>query len=263
MNNPLKMNKDLKVIQMMRFILQLSKKEIRNQKAIEDHAKAEAIETERNEGKYFLYIAFGQDVVEAFFKKRIKYNRYYKTLLNIRSPSPTTSCDILNNKGPIDMKINKHDGTDETIPGFKMAKKKRRNLDEAQDYFKLTKRYNQSAQFGFSSLTQNGMIDFVPSRAVIDAAHHKWVKYEAKCADIEFGFLRFFIFFAWRTREGCGDPTAADSKVLLTLLKRIRRFSVTQDIGARAAGHIFNRIGFAIAIGVGAQIVSQLPTTFL
>ncbi|GJY62354.1 hypothetical protein Tco_0463011 [Tanacetum coccineum] len=106
------------------------------------------------------------------------------------------------------------------------------------------------------------MIDFVPGRAVIDAAHRKWVKYEVKCADIEFGFLRFFIFFAWRTREGCGDPTAADSKVLCDP-RHWSTFSVTQDIGARAAVHIFNRIGFAIARVVRAQIVSQLPTTFL
>ncbi|GKD13493.1 hypothetical protein Tco_1197900, partial [Tanacetum coccineum] len=40
----------------------------------------------------------------------------------------------------------------------------------------------------------------------------------------------------------------------LTLLQRIRRFSVTQDIGARAAVHIFNRISFDIAGRVGAQM---------
>nr|GEZ52638.1 ribonuclease H-like domain-containing protein [Tanacetum cinerariifolium] len=43
-------------------------------------------------------------------------------------------------------------------------------------------------------------------------------------------------------------------KDAVTLLKRIRRFFVTQDIRARAAVYIFNRIGFAIARGVGAQI---------
>ncbi|GKA78787.1 reverse transcriptase domain-containing protein [Tanacetum coccineum] len=40
----------------------------------------------------------------------------------------------------------------------------------------------------------------------------------------------------------------------VTLLKRIQKFSVTQDIGARTAIHIFNRTGFAIAKGVEAQI---------
>ncbi|GKD02571.1 hypothetical protein Tco_1177545 [Tanacetum coccineum] len=105
---------------------------------------------------------------------------------------------------------------------------------------------------GSSPLTQTGMVDFVPSRAVIDAAHCKWIKYEAKCADIEYGFLPFS-FPSLRELE----------KDAVTLLKRIRKFSVTQDIGARAAVYIFNRIGFSIAKGVGAQLVSRLPTNFL
>ncbi|GJZ87282.1 hypothetical protein Tco_0658892 [Tanacetum coccineum] len=70
---------------------------------------------------------------------------------------------------------------------------------------------------GSSPLTQTGMVDFVPGRAVIDAAQRK--------------------------RE-------ADA---VTLLKRIRKFSMAQDIGARAAVHIFNRISFAIAKGVGPR----------
>ncbi|GKB07206.1 hypothetical protein Tco_0835490 [Tanacetum coccineum] len=49
----------------------------------------------------------------------------------------------------------------------------------------------------------------------------------------------------------------------VTLLKRIQKFSVTQDIGARTAIHIFNRTGFAIAKGVEAQIVSRLPSNLL
>ncbi|GJZ47727.1 hypothetical protein Tco_0601559, partial [Tanacetum coccineum] len=35
----------------------------------------------------------------------------------------------------------------------------------------------------------------------------------------------------------------------VTLLKRIRKFSMTMDIGARVAVHIFNRINFTIAKG--------------
>ncbi|GKB62425.1 hypothetical protein Tco_0918611 [Tanacetum coccineum] len=46
-----------------------------------------------------------EDVVERFFKKRIVYDTYCKYLLNRRSPSPITSCDIFNNKGLIDTKI--------------------------------------------------------------------------------------------------------------------------------------------------------------
>ncbi|GJT48112.1 hypothetical protein Tco_0974269 [Tanacetum coccineum] len=49
----------------------------------------------------------------------------------------------------------------------------------------------------------------------------------------------------------------------VTLLKWIQKFSMAQDIGARAAVHIFNRISFSIAKGVGAQIVSRLPSNLL
>ncbi|GJX70756.1 RNA-directed DNA polymerase, eukaryota [Tanacetum coccineum] len=46
----------------------------------------------------------------------------------------------------------------------------------------------------------------------------------------------------------------------VTLLKRIRKFSMAQDIGARAAVHIFNRISFTIAkewIGLRCGFASQ------
>nr|GEZ40252.1 hypothetical protein [Tanacetum cinerariifolium] len=69
------------------------------------------------------------------------------------------------------------------------------------------------------------MADFVPGRAVIDAAQRK--------------------------------------RDAVTLLKRIQKLSMTQDIEAHAAIHIFNGISFAIAKGVGAQIVSRLPSNLL
>ncbi|GJW80399.1 reverse transcriptase domain-containing protein [Tanacetum coccineum] len=103
-----------------------------------------------------------------------------------------------------------------------------------------------------SPLTQTGMADFVPGRAVIDAAQRKRVKYMTKCADIGYGFLPFS-FSSFGELE----------KDAVTLLKRVRKFSMAQDIGARAAVHIFNRIGFSIAKGVGAQIVSRLPSNLL
>ncbi|GJS01131.1 hypothetical protein Tco_0317639 [Tanacetum coccineum] len=80
---------------------------------------------------------------------------------------------------------------------------------------------------GSLPLTQTRMVDFVPGRAVIDDAQRK---HEA-------------------------DAVA--------LLNRIWKFFMTQDVGGRAAAHIFNRINFAIAKGVGAQIVSRLPSNFL
>ncbi|GKC15797.1 hypothetical protein Tco_1012579 [Tanacetum coccineum] len=105
---------------------------------------------------------------------------------------------------------------------------------------------------GSSPLTQTGMADFVPGRAVIDATQRKRSKYMAKCVAIGYGFLPFSF-------SSLGE-LEADA---VTLLKRIRKFSMAQDIGARTATHIFNRISFAIAKGVGAQIVSRLPSNLL
>nr|GFA35213.1 hypothetical protein [Tanacetum cinerariifolium] len=49
----------------------------------------------------------------------------------------------------------------------------------------------------------------------------------------------------------------------VTLLKWVWKFSMAQDIGASAAVHIFNRISFSIAKGVGARIVSRIPSNML
>ncbi|GKB92642.1 hypothetical protein Tco_0964914 [Tanacetum coccineum] len=68
------------------------------------------------------------------------------------------------------------------------------------------------------ALTRTGMVNFMPVRVAIDAALRK------------------------------------TEKDAVTLLKWIRKFFVSQDIGSRAAIHIFNRIGFAIAKGVGPQL---------
>ncbi|GJV52553.1 putative reverse transcriptase domain-containing protein [Tanacetum coccineum] len=58
---------------------------------------------------------------------------------------------------------------------------------------------------GSSPLTQTGMADFVPGRAVNEAAQRKCVKYEAKCADIGYGFLPFsFSSFGELENDACG-----------------------------------------------------------
>nr|GEV05334.1 hypothetical protein [Tanacetum cinerariifolium] len=77
-------------------------------------------------------------------------------------------------------------------------------------------------------------------------------KYMAKCAAIGYGFLPF-------TFSSLGE-LETDA---VTLLKRIQKFSMAQDIEARAAAHIFNMISFAIIKRVGAQIVSRLPSNLL
>ncbi|GKF09462.1 hypothetical protein Tco_0043686, partial [Tanacetum coccineum] len=87
------------------------------------------------------------------------------------------------------------------------------------------------------------MVNFVLGRVIIDAAQHKRGKYTDKCAAIGYGFLLFSF-------SSLGELEA----YAVTLLKHIQKFYTTQDIGARVAIHIFNRISFAIAKGVGAQI---------
>ncbi|GJS68900.1 hypothetical protein Tco_0683465 [Tanacetum coccineum] len=84
------------------------------------------------------------------------------------------------------------------------------------------------------------MTDFAPGRAVIDVAQHKHGKYLDKCATIGYDFLPFSF-------SSLGELQAN----AVTLLKRIQKFSMVQDIRARAAIHIFNRISFAIAKGIG------------
>ncbi|GJZ98719.1 hypothetical protein Tco_0671172, partial [Tanacetum coccineum] len=105
---------------------------------------------------------------------------------------------------------------------------------------------------GSSPLTHTVMTDFALGRVMIDVAHRKRGKYMAKCAAIGYGFLPFSF-------SSLGELEA----YAVTLLKRIQKFSMAQDIGARAPIHIFNRITFAIAKGVGAQIVTRLPSNLL
>ncbi|GKE82614.1 hypothetical protein Tco_1552614, partial [Tanacetum coccineum] len=74
------------------------------------------------------------------------------------------------------------------------------------------------------------MANFVPGRAVIDAAKCKRVKYEVKCANIGYGFLPFSFSSFGELEEDA-----------IALLKRIQKFFVAQDIGARDAVHVFSR----------------------
>ncbi|KAK9669959.1 hypothetical protein RND81_13G166600 [Saponaria officinalis] len=95
---------------------------------------------------------------------------------------------------------------------------------------------------GSSPMTRSGMSDFAPGRVVIiDAAQRKCAKYRDSCMAAGYGFLPFFF-----SSLGGLDTGA------VALLKRIQKFSVSQDAGARTAAYIFTRLSFAIAKGVGA-----------
>nr|GEV86062.1 zinc finger, CCHC-type [Tanacetum cinerariifolium] len=59
------------------------------------------------------------------------------------------------------------------------------------------------------------------------------------------------------------DATHRKQNDALTLLKRIRKFSVTQHIGSRVDVHIFNKIGFVIAKGVKAELAMAEKDAFL
>ncbi|GJV63592.1 hypothetical protein Tco_1474420 [Tanacetum coccineum] len=63
------------------------------------------------------------------------------------------------------------------------------------------------------------MTDFAPGRAVINATQRKRVKYEAKCETIGYEFLPFSFSSLEELEEDA-----------VTLLKRIRKLSMTQDL---------------------------------
>ncbi|GKA05330.1 BRCT domain-containing protein [Tanacetum coccineum] len=73
---------------------------------------------------------------------------------------------------------------------------------------------------GSSPLTQTGMVDFVPGRAVIDAAQRKRDKYMAKCADIGYEFLPFSFSSL--------EELEADAVTLLSGSESVPIFSVSK-----------------------------------
>ncbi|GJS24368.1 hypothetical protein Tco_0453000 [Tanacetum coccineum] len=113
-----------------------------------------------------------------------------------------------------------------------MEKKKRKYATKCADngyksipfVFSTFRKFDKDALDTLSRISDD---DFVSVRAVIDATHRKRIKYEAKCADIGYGFLPFSFSLLGELEKDA-----------VTLLKRIRKFSVTQDIGAHVDVHI-------------------------
>nr|GEX27197.1 putative RNA-directed DNA polymerase, eukaryota, reverse transcriptase zinc-binding domain protein [Tanacetum cinerariifolium] len=91
---------------------------------------------------------------------------------------------------------------------------------------------------GSSSLTQTRMIDFIAGWIVIDVSQRKRGKYMAKCAAIGYGFLPFSFSSL--------EESEADA---VTLLKRIRKFSMTQDIGARKVKEFASLTNLKVVLG--------------
>ncbi|GJU08284.1 kinase-like domain, phloem protein 2-like protein [Tanacetum coccineum] len=118
-------------------------------------------------------------------------------------------------------------------------------LEKALDYQNaLVKKYLQ-----FIDLITNAYVIGATFKRIQFGMHYGPKESEIGCAAIGYGLLPFSF-------SSLGE-LEADA---VTLLKRIRKFSMVQDIGARAAVHIFNRISFVIAKGVAAQIVSRLSS---
>ncbi|GJX88164.1 hypothetical protein Tco_0340178 [Tanacetum coccineum] len=82
------------------------------------------------------------------------------------------------------------------------------------------------------------MVDFIPGRAVIDAAQRKRAKYMAKYAAIEYGFLPFSF-------SSLGE-LEADA---VTLLKRIQ-----SSLWLRTLGHV---LLFIFLIGLALLLLKE------
>ncbi|KAL5727948.1 hypothetical protein ACHQM5_001085 [Ranunculus cassubicifolius] len=105
---------------------------------------------------------------------------------------------------------------------------------------------------GVSPFAGGGVRSYVPGKALENAVKLKKKKYDDKCFMHGYGFTTFaFTIFGELGEEA-----------LLTL-KRIVQFSHGHSLTAKAANHIYHRISFTIMKGVGAQLLSRLPTSLL
>ncbi|GJS74607.1 hypothetical protein Tco_0707448 [Tanacetum coccineum] len=164
--------------------IHLSKEQINNQKKLEEEAKAEAAEQEREVRKVELIDLLGLEVVHKYYNYKLEYDRYCDKMLNRRAKSRITNCDVLTRKGPITFKVYIEDGTYKVIPNFKvsdlhlgewrevikacpdrkgkewqtiydpldklndLANKKIKLADDIHDYFKATKRLKSLVLYG-------------------------------------------------------------------------------------------------------------------
>ncbi|GJU70296.1 retrovirus-related pol polyprotein from transposon TNT 1-94 [Tanacetum coccineum] len=89
----------------------LTEEEINHQKKLEKDAKAEAAKQEGEVRKAELVDLLGPEVVKKYYNKKLQYDRYCDKMLNRRSISRITNCDVLTRKGPITLKVYREDGT--------------------------------------------------------------------------------------------------------------------------------------------------------
>ncbi|GJV57040.1 hypothetical protein Tco_1458045 [Tanacetum coccineum] len=126
---------------------------------------------------------------------------------------------------------------------------------------------------GVSPLVGLSSRGFTAGQAALKAASGKVTKHEKACIENQHVFIPVaFDTFGFLAPEAV-EPLSRVQRVMhsngelkadaVTLLKRIWKFSMTMNIEARAAVHIFNRISFTIAKGVGTQICMTIGYGFL
>ncbi|GJX87103.1 hypothetical protein Tco_0339117 [Tanacetum coccineum] len=107
---------------------------------------------------------------------------------------------------------------------------------------------------GINPFAGMGATSWAPGVALHNAVEKKKRKYASICEENGYKFIPFAFFTFGEFNTEALDTLSQLEKDAVILLKHIRKFSLAQDIRARAAVYIFNRISFAIAKGVGAQI---------
>ncbi|GJY45366.1 hypothetical protein Tco_0434429 [Tanacetum coccineum] len=139
--------------------------EIKNQKRIKQTVKADVSRSKIKKGKKDLIDTVGLEVVEKIYKDKIKYDKYCLKMLNKRAH------EIIQNFKDSDLHLGEWKEVMDAYPertraGWTTiftqmrprldvihqpkAEKKRKNPDDLHDYFKSTKRYKKSVQFGNS-----------------------------------------------------------------------------------------------------------------
>ncbi|GJV93764.1 hypothetical protein Tco_1541577 [Tanacetum coccineum] len=92
--------------------------EIRSSGTLEESSKSKPI-------KKFTYItnsALGQEVVDKFYKDKVKYDKYCLKILNRRAKGKIINYDVFTiGKGPINLKVYRDDDTTEVIYNFKVS----------------------------------------------------------------------------------------------------------------------------------------------
>ncbi|GJT82904.1 hypothetical protein Tco_1057246 [Tanacetum coccineum] len=158
--------------------IHLTAEQIKEQKKLEDLAKADRAKQEVVLGKEELVDLLGIDVVTKYYKAKFQYDKYCDKLLNRRAQSRIINYDVLTRKGPITLRgvqggwmvhheqihtrmnyLHKSEeelGIDldkplsEQDPLDKLndlAKKKRKNAEDIHDYFRANKKLKSSVQY--------------------------------------------------------------------------------------------------------------------